>query len=666
MLKYQPATMLLTTLLTVSGCTTSNIQAPRQAATATQPGKETALVAENPAGHIRARYSKTIHRIAMRDGVKLFTIVYAPKNALPRCPILMTRTPYDIDPSGKDEFPKNLGPNPLFVDENYIFVYQYVRGRGESEGIFENVRPYLTRKSKPTDIDENSDNVDTINYLLANIPNNNGRVGMWGISYPGFYCSAGMIDAHPALKAVSPQAPIGDWFFDDVRRHGAYVLPSAYNFLLMLHRTQPAPTTQPTPTAQTKKQKPAKIVPRPAEGYQFFLEMGSLKTIEEQYFGGKVEFWTQMTQHPNYDEFWQERNILPRLQHVAPAVLVVGGWYDAEDLYGTFSTYQAIEKQNPGITNTLAVGPWQHTGWETANGASLGNISFGSKTSEFYQKNIELPFFNRYLKDQACPALPEAYVFETGRNQWRTFDQWPPSEAKEKTLYIHADGYLSWRDIPNDELASLPPNNASNASYDEFISDPAKPVPFTDAIHHKMPSEYMTGDQRFASRRPDVLVYQTEPLAHDVTIAGPMSADLWVSTSAGDADWIVKVIDVYPPQAKDFPDVAMDRPLSCYQQLVRGEAIRGRFRESYAKPKPFVPNQPTQVRLPLQDVLHTFKAKHRIMVQIQSTWFPLIDRNPQKYVGNVIQANDSDFIKATHRVYHDAEHATHICIDVLE
>jgi putative CocE/NonD family hydrolase len=462
-----------------------------------------------------------------------------------------------------------------------------------------------------------------------------------------------MIDAHPAIKAVSPQAPIGDWFFDDVHRLGTCVLPSAFGFL---------PGFQTVLYGTALKNNP-RVAPGMPDAYQAFLDLGSLKHVDSLYFKGQVEFWTQMTEHPNYDAFWEARNILPRLKRVAPAVLVVGGWFDTEDLYGTLGTYQAIEKQNPGVINTLVMGPWRHTAWATSDGESLGSINFGSKTSEFYRQNIEMPFFNHYLKDKPDPKLPEAFVFETGRNRWRTFDHWPPASVREKALYVQAGGKLSWE---SPTATTNPAFGAGGSGFDEFVSDPAHPVPFTEAISRHIPAEYMTDDQRFATRRGDVLVYQTEPLADNVTLAGPITADLWVSTSAGDADWVVKVIDVNPPRMKEDRDAPPGRPPGGYQMLVRGEVIRGRFRDGYATPRPFTPNEPTLVRLPLQDVMHTFRAGHRIMIQIQSSWFPMIDRNPQKYVDNIFQANDDDFIKATHRVYHDAGHPTRVRVGVLE
>jgi putative CocE/NonD family hydrolase len=598
----------------------------------------------DPAKYVRENYVKQEHLIAMRDGVQLFTSIYAPKDTTQKHPILMTRTPYSVNPYGADKYRNGLGPSSLFLKENYIFVYQDVRGRFMSEGEFENMRPHMDNKTSKTDIDESSDTYDTIEWLVKHVPNNNGNVGLWGISYPGFYSSAGMIDAHPALKAVSPQAPIGDWFFDDFHHHGTLFLPHAFNFLAGFGRPRPKPTTQ--WSGGFRHGTP--------DGYQFFLDIGPLKNADSRYFKGDVAYWNVLMSHPNYDEFWQARNILPHLKHVAPAVMTVGGWYDAEDLYGTFNTYQAIEKQNPGIFNVLVVGPWRHGGWSRTGGERLGNVTFGSPTSTFFQSDIELPFFNQYLKGKGDAHLPEAYVFETGGNHWRQFGHWPPKETEKKTIYLR-DG---------ERLAFEPAADDSEAC-DVYVSDPNKPVPFSEAIAIGMTTEYMTDDQRFAARRPDVLCYQTEVLAKDITLAGPLHADLWVSTSGTDSDWIVKLIDVFPNDAPDHKDLAAGRRMGNYHMMVRSEAIRGRFRNSYSKPEPFVPNEPAHVKLELQDVLHTFQKAHRIQVQIQSTWFPLVDRNPQKFVDNVCYADEKDFTKATQRVYRSKGHPSQLRVGVL-
>ncbi len=590
--------------------------------------------------YIRLHYTKYEHMVPMRDGIKLMTSVFVPNDTTRTYPILMKRTPYNVAPYGVDKYPSKLGPSEHFVKAGYIFVNQDVRGRFASEGNFVQVTPHIVNKTKPTDIDESSDTFDTIEWLLKNVPNHNGRVGMYGISYPGFYAAAGMIDAHPALKAVSPQAPVGDWYFDDFLHHGSFFLAHAFKWLSGNASERTNPTMEPA--------KPY-VYPM-SDGYKMFLDAGSVENIDKLYLKGSIPFWQDMMKHPNRDEFWQQRALIPHLKNVAPAVMTVTGWYDAEDLYGSFKTYQSIEKQNPNVNSVLVVGPWHHGGWASVDGDKLGNVTFGSKTSAFYRAEIELPFFEKYLKDKDYPAQAEATVFETGSNAWRTFDKWPPRNAESKQLFLHTNGLLSF---------SAPQEASDKNAFDEFVSDPNKPVPYSETITPRMTIEYMVDDQRFASRRPDVLTYQTEAFAEDTVIAGPIEADLWVSTTGTDADWIVKLIDVRP----DGPETT---PLAGYQMLLRSEVIRGRFRNDYAKPEPFVPGQPSRIRLELLDVLHRFQKGHRLMVQIQSTWFPLVDRNPQTFVPNIYFAKPEDFQKATHRVFRSVEHPTSLRFGVLQ
>jgi putative CocE/NonD family hydrolase len=593
---------------------------------------------------IRDHYDKREYRVPMRDGARLFTAVYTPRDTARRYPMLMRRTPYSVAPYGEDRFPGSLGPSDLILREKYIFVLQDVRGRFMSEGEFVNMTPHIDNKQTAQDIDESSDTYDTIEWLLANVSNHNGNVGMWGISYPGFYAAAGLIDAHPALKAVSPQAPIADWWYDDFHHHGAFFLPHSFNFFAVFGLPRPTPTTEWGPRFQHGT----------PDGYQWFLDLGPLRNVEQRHFRGLVEFWTEATRHPNYDQFWQSRNIVPHLGNVAPAVMTVGGWFDAEDLYGPLNIYRSIEERNPDVFNILVMGPWRHGGWARDDGYSLGNVRFGSATSAFYRENIELRFFNHFLKGEGQLELPEAYVFETGVNRWRTFADWPPADRESRDLYF-GQGF---------ELTSRPPAAVAE-TWDEYISDPSKPVPYTQDIDIGMTREYMTDDQRFAARRPDVLAYQTSPLDEAITVAGPVIADLWVSTSGTASDWVVKLIDVFPPDASDPEDLPRGVHMGGYQMIVRSEVIRGRFRNSPEQPEPFVPNEPTNVVLPLQDVLHTFQRGHRIMIQVQSTWFPLVDRNPQKYVDNIFEADASDFVNATQRVYRSQQHPSRLRVGVL-
>jgi putative CocE/NonD family hydrolase len=595
---------------------------------------------------IRANYDKEEVLIPMRDGSSLFTAIYTPKDRIESYPFLMKRTPYSVAPYGEGEFPETLGPSDVLTKELFIFVLQDVRGTYMSEGQFVNMTPHLSEKAGPQDIDESTDAFDTIEWLLANVENHNGRVGMWGISYPGFYAAASMIDAHPALQAVSPQAPIADWWYDDFHHHGAFFLPHAFNFLSGFGVPRPEPTTQRNPRFDHGT----------PDGYQFFLEMGPLGNANERYLNHSIPFWDSIFAHPNYDEFWQSRNLIPHLENAAPAVMTVGGWFDAEDLYGPLNIYRSVEEKNPGIHNTLVMGPWRHGGWARDDGSFLGNAYFGSTTAVFYRENIEATFFRHFLKEEGETELPEAYVFETGKNQWRSFPDWPPAETEEAFLYPGAGGTLSFE-----------ATSTGTGTFDQWISDPANPVPFAQDVDIGMTREYMTDDQRFAARRPDVMAYQTAVLEEDVTLAGPLLAELWVSTSGTDSDWIVKLVDVFPPDAEDPPHEAFARGMRAggAQMMVRSEVIRGRFRNSRENPEPFAENQPTLVTLPLQDVLHTFQAGHRIMIQVQNSWFPLVDRNPQNYVENIYLAQEEDFISATQRLYRTGPKRTRIRVGVL-
>jgi putative CocE/NonD family hydrolase len=441
--------------------------------------------------HVKAHYTKYEYKVPMRDGVNLFTAIYAPKDTSKRYPILLTRTPYSVEPYGVDAYKSDLGPSPLFGTEGYIVVYQDVRGRWMSEGEFVNMRPYRPRKTGPTDIDESSDTFDTIDWLLKHVPNHNGRVGMWGISYPGFYTAAGMIDAHPALKAASPQAPVTDWFTgDDWHHNGAFQLPHAFNFLASFGHPRPEPTRKST----------ERFDHGTPDGYSFFLKLGPLSNVNTRYFKNDVPFWNEIMRHGTFDQFWQERNLRPHLKNIKPAVMTVGGWFDAENLFGALETYKHVESMSPGATNVLVMGPWSHGGWSRSSGDKLGPISFFSRTAEFYREHIEFPFFQYYLKGAGAPTFPEAWVFETGTNQWKSYDVWPPRQVRRRSVFLQAHGALAFE----------PPGNPTGPSFDEYVSDPAHPVEYIDQIEIRMTGDYMIQDQRVAARRPDVLVYQTE------------------------------------------------------------------------------------------------------------------------------------------------------------
>jgi putative CocE/NonD family hydrolase len=605
---------------------------------------------QNPGDHdselakfIRATYTKYEFQIPMRDGKRLFTSVYVPKDNSQSYPILLNRTPYSVSPYGADNYKKSLGPSDVFAHSLYIFVYQDVRGRMMSEGNFVDMRPYVPNKNGPRDVDETSDAYDTIDWLVKNIPNNNGKVGIWGISYPGFYTAAGMIDAHPALKAVSPQAPIGDWFIgDDFHHNGALYLAEMFGFMTSFGVARPQPTTKFGPSFEFGTQ----------DGYDFYLNQAEpLRKITDNLYAHKIAWWDEIIQHPNYDGFWRARSLPQHLKDIKPAVLTVGGWFDAEDLWGALHTYGSANQMSPQGDVRLVMGPWCHGCWARTEGDHLGNVWFGAKTSVYYREHIEFPFFEHYLKGKPDPNLAKATVFETGTDQWREYDSWPPKNTKKVSLYVAAGGKLL-----------LQP--AEGAPYDEYVSDPAKPVPYTTDSDTGMTREHMTDDQRLAGRRTDVLVYQTEPLDRDITLAGPIDPTLFVATSGTDSDFVVKLIDVYPNDYHDPESNPKEVHMSGYEQLVRGELFRGRFRNSYEKPEAFEPNKVTKVAYTMPDVNHTFRRGHRIMVQIQSSWFPLADLNPQKFVPNIYMAKPEDFQKATERLYHSNDAQSRI--DVLE
>lgn len=597
---------------------------------------------------VRDLYAKTVYRIPMRDGAKLYTVVYSPRDTSTTYPILLNRTPYSVGPYGDDEYRERVGPSRPFEAEKYIFVYQDVRGRFMSEGDYVNVRPQLTGAATkdPKAIDESTDTYDTIDFLVKNVPNNNGRAGIYGISYPGFYAAAGAINAHPALKAASPQAPVSQWFIgDDMHHNGALFLMDGFRFFSSFGRPRPKPTTEWTRGVEYGT----------PDAYAFYLRAGPIRNLDERYLKGEISFWNEMMEHGTYDDFWKSRAVATHLRNIKPAVMTVGGWFDAENLYGALHVYEAIERQSPKETrNTIVMGPWFHGGWARGSGERLGQMRFGAETSPWYNTEVELRFFNAHLKDKGTADLPEAIVFNTGANVWREFPAWPPSNATRKPMYAGEGGTLSWTKPA-----------ATGESFSEYVSDPWHPVPHTMRTTDQRSREYMTEDQRFASRRPDVLVFQTEPLANDVTVSGPIAARIFASTTGTDADFIVKVIDVLPDDTSTPKEDAGLEPLGGAQQMIRFEVMRGKFRNSYEKPEPFVPGQVTPVNLTLQDVLHTFKKGHRIMIQIQSSMFPLIDRNPQTFC-DIYKASESDFRKATMRIFHSAAYPTSVTFGVLE
>jgi uncharacterized protein len=601
---------------------------------------------------IRDNYYKVERYVPMRDGVKLFTSIYIPKDTTEQHPILLTRTPYSCAPYGEDKW-RNFYDRyyRYYLREGYIIVTQDVRGRWMSEGQFVDIRPFIKDKKSNADIDEASDTYDAIDWMVKNLPHNNGRVGVFGISYPGFYSTMAAASGHPALKAVSPQAPVTDWFMgDDFHHNGAFYVMDGWSFYSSFGKPRPVPTTK----------SPSGFDYYTKDNYKWYLETGALANILKLS-GDTIPFWKELYQHPNLDDWWKARNARVAMYDIKPAILVTGGLFDAEDCYGAWNLYKAIRAQSPATNSHIVMGPWFHGQWSTNDGTHLGNVQFGSNTAFWYQNNIEIPFFDYYLKGKGAePNLPAATIFFGGENKWRTFQQWPPADKEDVSFYLQADGGLS---------TTQP---AGKDNFSEYISDPAHPVPYTDGVHFDRTREYMTDDQRFASRRPDVLTFETPVLTEDLTLAGPVIADLKVSLNTTDADFVVKLIDVFPDdftyggeQAANRREMPKTYPMGGYQMLVHGEIMRGRFRESFENPTPFKPGKVETVRFAVPDVAHTFKKGHRVMVQVQSTWFPLVDRNPQKFV-DIYTCSDSDFQKATIRVYHDSGHPSRLILPVLK
>ncbi|MGQ0766978.1 MAG: CocE/NonD family hydrolase [Gemmatimonadota bacterium] len=594
---------------------------------------------------LKASYTKQEHMVAMRDGVRLYTIVYAPRDTTRTWPIILLRTPYSIRPYEPDVYRRVLGPSSEFDREGYVFVFQDVRGKFRSEGEFEVMRPFKPVKTSARDVDESTDTHDTIEWLLANIPGNNGRVGMWGVSYPGWQTVMGMLDAHPALKAASPQASPSDMFIgDDFHHNGAFRLAYAFSWLAGNARTRTGPAT----TGNTA------FAYGTPDGYRFFMEAGAAGSIDSLYFHGQVPAWNDFMKHPDYDDYWKQQNVLKDLGRV-PAdlpILNVAGWFDAEDFYGPMSIYYTLEKLKPGNKSVLAVGPWLHGGWNSMPGDQLGHIRFGSQTSRWFQTEIQFPFFQCHLKGECSKQIAEATVFETGTNQWRRYETWPPRNVGERKLYFHANGRLSFE----------PPRTAGN---DVFVHDPARPVPFSAETRTTQGHLWMIEDQRFAAMRPDVLVYETEPLTEDVTIAGPIIASLHAATSGTDADFVVKLIDVLPGDTPNNDPNPAGVQMGHFQMLLAGEVFRAKYRQSYEKPVPMVPSQPARIEFDLRDRYHTFRKGHRIMVQVQSTWFPVIDRNPGVFT-NIYQASPSDYRRTTQQVYRSPARPSHITVKVVE
>jgi putative CocE/NonD family hydrolase len=609
--------------------------------------------------YIATHYTKREARIPMRDGVRLHTAIYVPKDASAarRYPVVLQRTPFSVAPYGP-ALPKSLGPSPFMLRDGYVYVNQEVRGRYQSEGEFENVRPLMAdslRGRDPRATDEATDAFDTVEWLLRNVPEADGRVGLLGVSYGGYYAAAAAARAgHPAIVATSLQAPVTDFFFEDFHQNGALLQGHILSYPIF-----GTPRAEPTGSHWWLPRFLGVVSQATGDDYAFQLGLGPLRNVTRRFYA-EDRWWRSMVDHPNYDAFWQARAIAPHLRHVRHPVLVVGGWFDAENLYGAMEAYRALRGSDARGDVSLVMGPFAHRGWADRGGprTTHGDLVFGDSLHVAYQRDVEAVFFRAHLKGAAARPMRGAWMFDTGRKAWASFDAWPAAQATPRAFHFHADGSLG---------ASL---QAGGAPYAEYVSDPAKPVPSRcngPTIEDVGLNLYMSDDQRCFGKRPDVVVFQTGVLEEDVTLGGPLTARLWVSTTGTDADFVVKLIDVYPPPAEgdEAPADTVEARLADYQQLVRGQVMRGRFRRSFSEPAPFRPDQVEEVSFALPDVFHTFRKGHRIMVQVQSSWFPLIDRNPQRYVPSIYEAGEEDFVRAIHRVWTTGETASRLEAHVL-
>lgn len=594
-------------------------------------------IAQAQATDAAKNFNKTEAMITMRDGLKLYTTIYAPKDMREPLPIMFLRTPYGIDGAAG----RFAGSYKELVDEGYIFAFQDIRGKFKSEGQFVMQRPPRSDRQNPKAIDEGTDAYDTIDWLIKNVPNNNGRVGMLGVSYDGWLTVMSLIEPHPALKAASPQASPADMYMgDDFHHNGAFRLSYGFEYAAMMEAAKDV--------QQFKFDK--------YDTYEWYLNLGSLANANTKYLQDKIPTWNDYVNHPNYDSFWQKQAAAQYLKQVHLPTLNVAGWWDQEDFYGPLKIYSELEKKDSKAMNYLVVGPWNHGGWNRALGDQLGKVKFGNPTSKYFREKIQAPFFAYHLKGKGTAEHPEAITFQTGANVWKTYDSWPPRQAVQRNLYFQDGARLSF-DVPTAGDAK---------AFDSYVSDPANPVPYRprpiEPTYYAAGSGWSTWlleDQRFVNNRPDVLVWQSDPLKEDVTITGNIFAHLFASTTGTDSDWVVKLIDVYP---EEYPQ---DIKMGGYQLMIANDVFRGRFRKSFEKPEAIVANQVNEYTVDLHASDHRFLKGHKIMVQVQSTWFPIIDRNPQKFVENIFNAKDADYQKATQRIFRSKQFPSHIKLSVM-
>jgi uncharacterized protein len=581
-------------------------------------------------------YSRQEFMIPMRDGVKLYSVIFTPENVKEPLPLLFNRTPYGVSWITS---PNQMDRTSELAQEGYIFVFQDIRGLNRSEGKFTLQHAMVMRDTnKPNDTDESTDAYDAIDWLIKNIPGNNGKVGMYGSSADARTTMMGTIESHPALKAASEHATPSDQFIgDDFHHNGAFRLSAGFENSFFLEYSNEN-TRFPFDKYDT---------------YEWYLYLGPLSNVNEKYFHKEIPSWNDYILHPTYDDFWKKQSFVYMLKNQTVPILHIAGWWDQEDFYGPLKAYEVLEKNDRVNQNFIVIGPWNHGGWRYGKGDKLSKFNFGSPASEKFRKEIQAPFFAYYLKGKGTGEFPEATTFQTGSNIWKTYDKWPPiKNVQTRNLYLKPESKLSF-DIPKESQVE---------TFDEYLSDPKHPVPYRNRpiVYGSGWSTWLLEDQRFVHNRPDVESWATDTLSEDIEVTGSILADIFASTSGTDADWIVKLIDIYP---EIYPE---DPEMRGYQLMIASDVLRGRFRNSFSNPEPVKPDEINEYKIDLHAINHVFKKGHKIMVQIQSTWFPVFDRNPQKFVPNIFEAKETDFISAHQKIYRSLKYPSHIVLPVIE